>query len=110
MDCDKNLKVKPFFSLPAADLKSKPGQLYSGEARTKADVTLILDDDTMVGLVRRKGQWKQNEYFIDICFVQFQVTGKLNPQKAFMQGKLKIKGNIMLSQKLQALLKDEAKL
>jgi len=71
-----------------ADLKSKPGQLYSGEARTKADVTLILDDDTMVGLV----------------------TGKLNPQKAFMQGKLKIKGNIMLSQKLQALLKDEAKL
>jgi len=38
------------------------------------------------------------------------VTGKLNPQKAYMQGKLKIKGNVMLTQKLQSLLKDQAKL
>ena len=30
-------------------------------------------------------------------------TGKLNPQSAFMKGLVKIKGNIMLAQKLQAL-------
>jgi len=32
-----------------------------------------------------------------------QALGKLNPQMAFMKGKLKIKGNIMLAQKLKAL-------
>lgn len=36
--------------------------------------------------------------------------GKLNPQMAFMKGKLKITGNIMLTQKLVPLLKTEAKL
>lgn len=43
-------------------------------------------------------------------FVYSQVTGKLNAQKAYMTGKLKIKGNIMLTQKLQGLLKDQSKL
>lgn len=36
--------------------------------------------------------------------------GKLNPQIAFMKGKLKITGNITLTQKLIPLLKTEAKL
>jgi len=31
-------------------------------------------------------------------------TGKMNAQKGFMQGKYKIKGNIMASQKLSALM------
>jgi len=71
------------------DLKVKPGEIYLGEPRgNKADCTLTLEDADMVGLV----------------------TGKLNPQKAYMQGKLKIKGNVMLTQKLQSLLKDQAKL
>lgn len=30
--------------------------------------------------------------------------GKLNPQIAFMRGKLKITGNIMLTQKLKSLM------
>lgn len=37
-------------------------------------------------------------------------TGKLNPQSAFMKGKLKITGNIMVAQKLGPLLKSESKL
>jgi putative sterol carrier protein len=39
-----------------------------------------------------------------------QASGKLNPQAAFIQGKLKVAGNIMLTQKLSALLNEESKL
>jgi putative sterol carrier protein len=39
-----------------------------------------------------------------------QASGKLNPQTAFIQGKLKVAGNIMLTQKLAALLREESKL
>jgi ubiquinone biosynthesis protein UbiJ len=42
------------------------------------------------------------------CHVQ--ASGKLNPQTAFIKGKLKVAGNIMLTQKLSALLKEESKL
>uniref|UniRef100_A0A673ILG3 Hydroxysteroid (17-beta) dehydrogenase 4 n=1 Tax=Sinocyclocheilus rhinocerous TaxID=307959 RepID=A0A673ILG3_9TELE len=45
----------------------------------------------------------------DEDFMQL-LTGKLNPQKEFFSGKLKVKGNITLSQKLEAVLKDYAKL
>jgi len=66
------------------------GGIYEGEPKSdvKPGVTLTLSDDDMVDLV----------------------AGKLNAQQAFMSGKLKLKGNIMLTQKLQGLLKDEAKL
>lgn len=42
--------------------------------------------------------------FVDIAL------GKTNPQAAFMKGKLKITGNIMLTQKLVPLLKAGPKL
>ncbi|MBN3319569.1 DHB4 enzyme, partial [Atractosteus spatula] len=70
------------------DLKSGSGSLYKGASQSKADVTFTLSD----------------EDFMEV------VQGKLNPQKAFFAGKLKMKGNIMLSQKLEAILKDYAKL
>ncbi|XP_061116821.1 peroxisomal multifunctional enzyme type 2 [Conger conger] len=70
------------------DLKSGEGSLHKGPFGGKADVTLTVSD----------------EDFMDV------VLGKLNPQKAFFAGKLKMRGNIMLSQKLEMILKDHAKL
>ncbi|KAG5646117.1 hypothetical protein DXG03_004356 [Asterophora parasitica] len=64
------------------DLK-KTGTVYKGSAKPKADVTIILTDDTLGELA----------------------SGKLNGQKAFMTGKLKTKGNIMLATKLDGVLK-----
>ncbi|KAJ7494603.1 SCP2 sterol-binding domain-containing protein [Mycena galericulata] len=64
------------------DLK-KTGTVYKGTAKPKADVTIILSDDTLVDLA----------------------SGKLNGQKAFMTGKLKTKGNMMLATKLDGVLK-----
>ncbi|KAJ7052553.1 SCP2 sterol-binding domain-containing protein [Mycena amicta] len=64
------------------DLK-KEGTVSLGPAKTKADVTVILSDDTLVDLA----------------------SGKLNGQKAFMTGKLKTKGNMMLATKLDSVLK-----
>ncbi|KAF8876752.1 SCP2 sterol-binding domain-containing protein [Infundibulicybe gibba] len=64
------------------DMK-KTGTVYKGPAKPKADVTIILSDDVLMDLA----------------------TGKLNGQTAFMTGKLKTKGNIMLATKLDGLLK-----
>ncbi|KAJ3734199.1 sterol-binding protein [Lentinula guzmanii] len=66
------------------DLK-KAGKVTKGRtpAGTKADVTITMDDET----------------FVDLA------SGKLNGQKAFMSGKLKTKGNIMLATKLDGVLK-----
>ncbi|KAK2463458.1 hypothetical protein APHAL10511_004544 [Amanita phalloides] len=63
------------------DLK-KTGTVFKGSAKPKADVTLILSDATLVDLA----------------------AGKLNGQKAYMTGKLKTRGNLMLATKLDSLL------
>ncbi|NXL39539.1 DHB4 enzyme, partial [Glaucidium brasilianum] len=70
------------------DLKNGSGAVYQGPARGSADTTFTISD----------------EDFMDV------VQQKTNPQKAFFSGKLKVKGNIMLSQKLEMILKDYAKL
>ncbi|KAL6043134.1 hypothetical protein STEG23_019315, partial [Scotinomys teguina] len=70
------------------DLKSGSGEVYQGPAKGSADTTIIISD----------------EDFMEV------VLGKLDPQKAFFSGRLKARGNIMLSQKLQMILKDYAKL
>ncbi|KAF7316938.1 SCP2 domain-containing protein [Mycena chlorophos] len=68
------------------DLKNT-GTVSKGKAPKKADVTVILSDDTLVDLA----------------------SGKLNGQKAFMTGKLKTKGNMMLATKLDGVLKAKPK-
>ncbi|XP_036060762.1 peroxisomal multifunctional enzyme type 2 [Onychomys torridus] len=70
------------------DLKNGSGEVYQGPAKGSADTTIIISD----------------EDFMEV------VMGKLDPQKAFFSGKLKARGNIMLSQKLQMILKDYAKI
>lgn len=54
----------------------------------KPDVTITMDDGDLVDLME----------------------GKLNPQKAFFQGKLKIKGNMGLAMKLQEFQKQAGQL
>ncbi|XP_033124168.1 peroxisomal multifunctional enzyme type 2-like [Anneissia japonica] len=69
--------------------KAPSGEVYKGEPKTgKADCTVTIADEDFVGLV----------------------TGKLVPQQAFMAGKLKVKGNIMLLQKAGQLFQQNAKL
>jgi len=63
------------------DLKNT-GTVYKGKAKPKADVTIIVGDDTFVEMA----------------------SGKLDGQKAFMTGKLKTKGNMMLATKLGPVL------
>ncbi|KAG3265876.1 peroxisomal multifunctional enzyme type 2 [Ictidomys tridecemlineatus] len=70
------------------DLKNESGKVYKGPAKGCADTTIIISDDDFMQVV----------------------LGKLDPQKAFFSGRLKARGNIMLSQKLQMILKDYAKL
>ncbi|XP_037657168.1 peroxisomal multifunctional enzyme type 2 [Choloepus didactylus] len=70
------------------DLKNGSGAVYQGPAKGSADTTIILSDEDFMELV----------------------LGKLDPQKAFFSGRLRAKGNIMLSQKLQMILKDYARL
>jgi len=64
------------------DLK-KTGTVYKGAAKPKADVTILLSDETFTQLA----------------------DGKLDGQKAYMTGKLKTKGNMMLATKLDGILK-----
>ena len=64
------------------DLKNE-GKMCKGEG-AKPDCTIIMKDADFLSLA----------------------SGKLNGQQAFMQGKLKLKGNMMLAQKLGGLLKE----
>ena len=57
------------------------GRIYAGPAQTKPGCTLALDDEDLVSMA----------------------SGQLDSMKAFMGGKLKITGNVMLAQKLKAL-------
>lgn len=68
------------------DLKNGKGSVTEGAA-TKADATISVSDDD----------------FIDL------VEGKINGQKAFMSGKIKVKGQMMLATKLDAVLKTSGK-
>jgi putative sterol carrier protein len=69
------------------DLKNGKGTVKKGTT-DKPDCTLVVGDDDFVGMM----------------------TGKLNSQQLFMQGKLKIKGNMGLAMKLSKLQAPKAAL
>jgi (3R)-3-hydroxyacyl-CoA dehydrogenase / 3a,7a,12a-trihydroxy-5b-cholest-24-enoyl-CoA hydratase / enoyl-CoA hydratase 2 len=87
-DLASQIKTSFLFKLtgPASsftiDLKGAPGKVTKGE-QPGADVTLELSDADFVGMA----------------------TGKLNPQKLYFGGQLKISGNVMASQKLEFMKK-----
>ena len=64
------------------DMKQRPGVLYQGHSKAgPADCVIRITDQDMTALA----------------------VGELDPVRAFMTGKLKIKGNLMATQRLQAL-------
>lgn len=87
-NCDniKNVLIVSIF-LTALDLKTPA--VYEGPLKDgKPDVTMTVADGDLVEIA----------------------SGALSPQVAYMKGKLKLAGNIMLAQKLGPLLKSEAKM
>jgi putative sterol carrier protein len=77
-----NISTKDSIENWTLDLKQ--GTCYPGLPKDKAQITITVKDQ-------------------DFCDL---ALGKLNGQKAFMSGKLKVKGNMMLATKLDGLLKD----
>ncbi|XP_073953716.1 peroxisomal Multifunctional enzyme type 2 isoform X2 [Choristoneura fumiferana] len=69
-------------------LDLKAAAVFEGSPKGKPEVTMTVSDEDLLAIA----------------------SGSLNPQTAFMKGKLKIAGNIMLAQKLGPLLKSDAKL
>lgn len=70
------------------DLKNGSGSVTEADDSAKADCTIIMKDADFVSLME----------------------GKLNPQQAFMKGQIRLRGNMMLAQKLQLLQPPKAKL
>ncbi|GMS92301.1 hypothetical protein PENTCL1PPCAC_14476, partial [Pristionchus entomophagus] len=68
------------------DFKSSPAEVYEGEPRNGAKPACVVTIE--------------DEVFVAIA------AGELDPVKAFMSGKVKAKGNIMLMQKLTMVLKN----
>ncbi|XP_050306235.1 non-specific lipid-transfer protein-like 1 isoform X3 [Anthonomus grandis grandis] len=68
------------------DLKN--AKVFEGTPEGKPNTTLVISDEDFM----------------------LMAEGKLQPQQAFMKGKLKITGNIMMAQKLAPLLKAAPKL
>jgi 3-hydroxyacyl-CoA dehydrogenase/3a,7a,12a-trihydroxy-5b-cholest-24-enoyl-CoA hydratase len=82
-------------------LKNAAGDVYEGEPKNgvKATTTMTLNDEDFVKMASGKLNGQQVRIFVH----KFQPT----LIQAFMSGKLKIKGNIMLSQKIGQIFDQE---
>ena len=84
------------------DLKDT-GTIYAGPVRApaKAGVTLSMSDDTFEQLASGKVRFSFSPIVVFGADVHHE---QIDGQKAFMTGKLKTKGNVMLATKLGAVL------
>lgn len=97
----------------SADIVKKVGVIYRFDISPDAGGaarSFVLDLKNGGGSIAEKAEGGECIISMkDSDFVAL-MTGKLNAQSAFMKGKLKIKGNMMLAQKLQALTGAPSKL
>ena len=89
-------------SFPVLDLRSSPASLAaslpSANLVASPDCSVICDDKDFFKLVILL----QSRYCI-LYVPSFQASGEMSPQKAVALGKLKVRGNFLLLQKLQGL-------
>ena len=91
-------------STVAVDLKNPPGSVYRGDPKgQKASCTMTLSDEDFGALAM--GQLNPQQ-----VSMQLQLVALCISLQAFFQGKIKISGNIMQSQKLQQVFNKMAKL
>ena len=70
------------------DFSSSPAKIFKGPYEGKSDVQIVVSDEDFVAVA----------------------SGQMNPQQAFFKGKLKITGNVLLTQKLGQIFNPQAKL
>mgnify|MGYP002147855068 CR=1 FL=1 len=108
----KNLwdfRILSTFCFSAID--GKKGLIYQGKPKegSTAQVTITVDDTDFVSLAQGKANAPAvrflHEKFLPSSYSNFPCIFYL-----FAKGKLKIKGNVMLAQKLSTLFKEQSKL
>ncbi len=89
-----------------ADLKQ--AKIIFNPQNVKADCTIMIKDEDFVSLASGTGKPQQVSCFL----LRLQLLLEFNSRyiQMFMSGKLKVKGNIMLAQKLEKLFKSDSKL
>ena len=96
-------KVKPFLASQGQEAVKKVGYVYHMEvapAKGKAPTYWTIDLKNGNGSIQDGKQGKADATFTMIDNDAADLfSGKLNPQTAFMQGKLKIKGNMQAALK-----------
>jgi alkyl sulfatase BDS1-like metallo-beta-lactamase superfamily hydrolase len=96
-------KVKPFLATQGAEAVKKVGYVYFMEvapAKGKPATTWTIDLKNGNGSIKEGKEGKADATFTILDNDAADLfSGKLNPQTAFMQGKLKIKGNMQAALK-----------
>ena len=96
-------KMKPYLKASGADVVKKVGFVYHFEiapSKGKQPTTWTVDLKNGSGSIQDGKQGKADATFALVDQDAFDMfEGKLNPQNAFMQGKMKIKGNMQAAMK-----------